>query len=253
MILQTFEGFFNSKKQHPLHQILLNFGWKFNKKSGKYDKDSSFDMSFTFFNEDGLAWKDGIKFPIGTVEGFDMMSMQIETTKNFPIRIGKEGFKIDNCPISNMGDWRPELCSGNFSMASINITNLKGLEDMVLHGDLDLSFCTDLTSLEGMPEMSNNSLDITECHNLKTLYGIRKVLSITYNASGIPIAERKFTGEYARFGINDYWNELYMYIVRTQIYDQSYEVQWPKEIFETLPEEYKNAYISKAGINKYNL
>jgi hypothetical protein len=258
MYLDTFESFFINRKKndHPLHDTLTNLGWTFNKDTGRYDTDNNFSLVFTLFNEKpgSLAWKDGVRFPIGRVGGFDAMGMPIESTKNFPTHIGSGGISLDNTYISEIGDWRPELCVGNFSMANTKIKSLKGLEDMTLHGDLDVDYNDNLTDLQGIPLMGNNTLDIDACHNLRTLYGVREILNISnHRWTKVPDVEIDFIRNRGRFGIQDYWKELYGYVIEKQKYELSFDVKWPDEFFRTLPEEYQNMYNSKSTINKYNL
>lgn len=258
MSLHTFESFFNRKKDvHPYHRTLLNLGWDYDEKTNTYnDIHNEVSVMFSYFGQDSLFWKDGAHFPIGRLKGLDTMGMPFESLENFPRIIGEYGFISKNLKIEDFTSWKPEMISGRFDVAfSDTIKNLKGLENTIMHCDLLIDHCESLTSLEGCPQLSNNVLTIEGCKNLKDLSGLQGVqlLSINFDNTSISLIERSFVKNSLFDGIENYWKELYFYLVRTRSYDMSYDINWPKDFFDTLPTEYKNAYNSKRAINKFNL
>jgi len=258
MSLHTFESFFSSKKdkKNPLHKILINKGWSLNE-NGRYDFNGDFDVLHSYYGENKLVWKDGIRFPIGYVKGFDNMRMPIKSVKNFPKRIGKYGITLKNVHVSNFLQWKPEVCNGLFEIEhNERLKNLKGLEKMTMNHDLEISNCVELTSLEGCPQMPNNVLLLEGCPNLKSLSSLEGVELLNINEIGtnnFPKIEIEFVKDKARFKIEDYWMELYGYIIENQKYDESFKINWPEKEFNKLPEDYRNMYKSKTSINKYNL
>lgn len=112
----------------------------------------------------------------GSKDRFYMVNLQKYNEPELPdyIQFGEVGgtFLVSYSQISSLRGF-PKKCLRLCLHRCPNITSLKGCQEVV--EDIDVSYCTSLTSLEGLPKKISGSFDCQGCSSLKDLKGAPKV------------------------------------------------------------------------------
>jgi len=231
-------------------------GLIFNKETKRWDITRSININglsistgeYNFLLEDGK-----IKYPLGEIKGnFELGNDYIKSDENFPERVNGD-FSIIGGKIKDIKNW-PDYIHGNCHLQAMNLKTLKGFENTKLIGDLILTM-VDIENLEGVPDLSNNTLIFTLGRRIKSFEGIQSsILHVDRSHIHINETEVKHAEQYDS-GIN-YWESLFKYAKEHGYFnrfDHIAPINWPKEFIDDLEGNDKNLLSSRKTISKFNL
>jgi len=166
-------------------------------------------------------------FNIGKIQG----SFEIRNAYKLKTLKGLEtadcnSFLLFSAPLLESLDFFPKFTDELQLVDCISIKNLKGLNRTI---DLIISGCSNLTSLEGIPNMVENIF--------------------IKDAIRLPLIEEDFAVHIGLHGFKDYHLDLLKFAVQAKRENELKDVNFPEEFKKDIPELIRSA----GGLNKFNI